>query len=100
MENDMTNGILKYTIENRVPNSLAMHFFVRMEVSLSERTFNKLIETSIDEIDKYKQLNERKNSKVEINSNITSIRKLISEYETINFQNELLKLIKFEEAQD
>ena len=101
MENDMTNGILKYTIENRVPNSLAMHFFDRMEVSLNERTYNKLIETSFDEIDKYKQLkNERKNPKIEINSNITSIRKLISEYETMNFQNELFKLIKFEEVQD
>ena len=79
MENDMTNGILKYTIENRVPNSLAMHYFDRMEVNLSERRFNKLIEMSFDEIDKYKQLkNERKNPKKEINSNVTSIRKLIS----------------------
>ena len=54
-----------------------------------------------DEKDKYKQLkNERKNLKIEINSNVTSIRKLISGYETINFQQELFKLIKFEEAQD
>ena len=78
MENDMTNGILKQTIENRVPNNLAMHYFDRMEVSLSERTYNKLIEMSFDEIDKYKQLkNERKNLKIEINSNVTSIRKFI-----------------------
>ena len=78
MENDMTNGILKYTIENRVPNSLAMHYFDRMDVSLSERTYNKLIEMSFDQIDKYKQLkNERKNLKIEINSNVTSIRKFI-----------------------
>ena len=56
-----------------------MHYFDRMEVNLSERRFNKLIEMSFDEIDKYKQLkNERKNPKKEINSNVTSIRKLIS----------------------
>jgi hypothetical protein len=78
-----------------------MHYFDRMEVSTSERTYNKLIEMRFDEKDKYKQLkNERKNLKIEINSNVTSIRKLISGYETINFQQELFKLIKFEEAQD
>jgi hypothetical protein len=55
---------------------------------------------SFDDIDKYKQLkNERKNPNIEI-SNITSIRKLISEYETINFQQELSKLKKFEEVQE
>jgi hypothetical protein len=36
------NKILKYTIKNRVPNSLATHYFDRMEVSLNKRTCNKL----------------------------------------------------------
>ncbi len=101
IENEMTNNVLKYTIENRVPNSLSMHFFERMEVNVNERTYNRLIEMSYDEIDKYKELkNERKNLNIEINRNVTSIRKLINDYETINFQQELFKLIKFEDGNE
>jgi hypothetical protein len=57
----------------------------------------KLIDVVEVEIEKFKELRkERKDKKSIVNDKVKSIRTLIIQYETINFQEELFKIIKFE----
>jgi hypothetical protein len=56
---------------------------------------HKLIDVVEDEIEKFKELRkERKDNKSIVNDKVKSIRTLISQYETINFQEELFKIIE------
>ncbi len=94
-ENSLNSKILRYTIENRVPNSLSTHFFNNFCISESDRTYERILSLSNEEILKFKLLkNERKNFKIEMNEKVTKIRKLLDSYENINFQSELFNIIK------
>ena len=94
-ENSLTSKILRYTIENRVPNSLSTHFFNNFCISESDRTYERILSLSNEEILKFKSLkNERKNLKIELNEKVAKIRKLLDSYENINFQSELFNIIK------
>jgi hypothetical protein len=94
-ENSLTSKILRYTIENRVPNSLSTHFFNNFCISEGDRTYERILSLSNEEILKFKLLkNERKNLKIELNEKVAKIRKLLDSYENINFQSELFNIIK------
>jgi len=96
--NETTKSILQYTIKEKIKNSLTMSYFDKHEICEDDRTYDKLVEISLYEIKKFNLLkHERKNNSIEINEKITTIRKLINNYETILFQNELFKIIKFDD---
>ena len=66
---------------------------------VNERSYDKLIEIVEAEIDKFKSLKkDRKNKSFYFNSKVSAIRKLADDFETIDFQNELFKLIKYEDS--
>ncbi len=50
------------------------------------------------EINKERINKERKDKKSIVNETVESIRKLINDYETINFQDDLFKLIKYNDT--
>ncbi len=68
-----------------------------MEVHPDHRCMHKLVEVVDKEIEKYKELKkERKDKKSIVNDKVKSIQALINQYETINFQEELFKIVKYE----
>jgi hypothetical protein len=94
IDNAFTNEILKYTAENHIINSNADKYFDHLEVQREHRCMHKLIENVEDEIEKFKELRKvRKDKKSVVNDKVRTIRTLISQYETINFQEELFKII-------
>ncbi len=84
------------------PHILVIYFdridrnFSQHDIPSNERTSKRLIDS---EICKYNCLKkERKDKKSIVNQNVASIKRLINEYETTNFQEELFKLIKYDDT--
>jgi len=96
LSNALTREIIIYTLENKIKNSLTDKYFSQHNIPSNERTSEKLIDLVSSEICKYNCLKkERKDKKSIVNQAGESLRKLINESETINFQEELFKLIKY-----
>ena len=95
MANSYTNGLLKYTITNNINNSLGTKYFELHQIPISNRSFGKLNEIVEYEIEKYSNLKkERKNKNFLQNDTVKNIKELVRNFETINFQEELFKIIK------
>ena len=87
-----------FTLNNETKNSMTDKYFNTLEVSQSERSYDKLIEIVEAEIDKFKSFKkDRKDKSFYFNSKVSAIRKLADDFKTIDFQNELFKIIKFED---
>jgi len=99
LSNSLQREIIIYTLENNIKNSLTDKYFSQHDIPANERTSKRLIDLVNSEICKYNCLKkDRKHKKSIVNQTVESIKKLISEYETINFQEELFKLIKYDDT--
>jgi hypothetical protein len=99
LSNAFTREIIIYTLDNQIKNSLTDKYFNQHNILSNERTFEKLIYLVCSEIYRYKRLKkERKEKKSIVNETVESIRKLINDYETINFQDDLFKLVKYNDT--
>ena len=84
---------------NEIKNSITDKYFNTHKVNENERSYDKLIEIVEEEIDKFKSLKKnRKDKSFYFNSKVSSIRKLADDFETIDFHDELFKLIKYEDS--
>jgi len=98
LSNSLTREIIIYTVENNIKNSLTDKYFIQHDMPSNKRTSKRLIDLVNSEICKCNCLKkERKDKKSIVNQTVESIKKLINEYETINFQEELFKLIKYDD---
>ena len=89
-DNAYTREIMIFTLNNEIKNNHG--------VSQSEWSYDKLVEIVEAEIDKFKSFKkDRKDKSFYFNSKVSAIRKLADDFETIDFQNELFKIIKFED---
>jgi len=99
LSNAFTREIIIYKLDNQIKNSLTDKYFNQHNILSNERTFEKLIYLVCSEIYRYKRLKkERKEKKSIVNETVESIRKLINDYETINFQDDLFKLVKYNDT--
>ena len=98
-DNAYTREIMIFTLNNQIKNSMTDKYFNTHKVNENERSYNKLIEIVEEEIDKFKSFNKnRKDKSFYFNSKVSSIRKLADDFETIDFHDELFKLIKYEDS--
>ena len=78
-----------FTLNNETKNSMTDKYFNTLEVSQSERSYDKLIEIVEAEIDKFKSFKkDRKDKSFYFNSKVSVIGKLADDFETINFLND------------
>jgi hypothetical protein len=99
LSNAFTLEIIINTLENNKKNSLTDKYFNQHNNLSNERTSEKLIDLVSSENYKYNCLKkERKDIKSIVNETVESNIKLINEYGTISFQEELFKLIKYNDT--